>query len=87
VRLLRQSFARLEEEQGVRLSWTGDVVELLLNHGGYEPALGARPMRRTIARLVEAPVAEAVLQAMLRRGDEARTARRWPSVRGSTSCW
>jgi ATP-dependent Clp protease ATP-binding subunit ClpC len=35
------------------------VVEHLLDRGGFEPSLGARPMRRAIARLVEAPLADA----------------------------
>jgi ATP-dependent Clp protease ATP-binding subunit ClpC len=70
-RLLRQTLARLEDEQGIRVLATPGVVELLLDNGGFEPALGARPMRRAIARLVEAPIAEAVLRGTLRRGDIA----------------
>lgn len=68
-RMLRDASARLAAEQGVTLSWDASVVDLLMDRGGYEPSLGARPMRRTIARLVESPVADAVLRAELRRGD------------------
>jgi hypothetical protein len=50
---------------------TEPVIDLLLEGGGYEPSLGARPMRRAIARHVEAPLAEAVLRGKLRRGDRA----------------
>ena len=42
-----------------------DVVEFLLDHGGFDPTLGARPMKRTIARLVEAPLAEKILRGEL----------------------
>lgn len=70
-RLLKQSLARLEAEQGIRIAATDAVIELLLDNGGYEPSLGARPMRRAIARLVEAPIAEAVLRGTVRRGDLA----------------
>jgi ATP-dependent Clp protease ATP-binding subunit ClpC len=68
-RLLGQSFDRLERETGIKAVATPAVVDLLLENGGYEPTLGARPMRRAIARLVEAPVADAVLRGTIRRGD------------------
>jgi len=48
------------------------VVELLLASGGYDPSLGARPMKRAIARQVEAPLAEAVLARTVARGDRVR---------------
>jgi ATP-dependent Clp protease ATP-binding subunit ClpC len=70
-RLLAQTFARLEDDQAIRVLATPAVVDLLLDNGGFEPTLGARPMRRAIARLVEAPIAESVLKGTLRRGDIA----------------
>ena len=44
----------------------------LLAAGGYDPLLGARPMKRTLARYVEAPLAEMVLRGELEAGDVAR---------------
>ena len=41
------------------------------NAGGYDAELGARPMRRAIGRLVEAPIAEMVLRGELEKGDVA----------------
>ena len=77
-RLLAQSFARLQKEQGIEASARPAVVELLLDNGGFEPSLGARPMRRAIARLVEAPIAEAVLRGQVRSGDSVTLeARDW----------
>jgi len=74
--MLRDAASRLESEQGVTLCWDESVVAALMDRGGYEPSLGARPMRRTIARMVESPVADAVLRAEVRRGDRvALTAR------------
>jgi ATP-dependent Clp protease ATP-binding subunit ClpC len=70
-RLLAESSARLMADQGVEVLVTEPVIDLLLEGGGYEPSLGARPMRRAIARHVEAPLAEAVLRGELRRGDRA----------------
>lgn len=68
-RMLAGSAARLEAEQGVTVDVRESVIDLLLSSGGWEPSLGARPMRRTVARCVEAPLAEAVLKHELRRGD------------------
>jgi ATP-dependent Clp protease ATP-binding subunit ClpC len=70
-RMLRDAGARLSAEQGVTLAWDDGVIAALLDGGGYEPSLGARPMRRALSRLVESPVAEAVLRGELRRGDVA----------------
>jgi ATP-dependent Clp protease ATP-binding subunit ClpC len=55
----------------VRLEYGPEVVEHLLDQGGYDPELGARPMKRTIARLVEAPLAERLLKGELPRGSVA----------------
>jgi ATP-dependent Clp protease ATP-binding subunit ClpC len=70
-RMLAQSLSLLADEQGVTVTFAPSVVELLLERGGYDAALGARPMRRAVSRLVEAPLAEAVLRGVLRRGDHA----------------
>ena len=60
--LLRQTSDRLEAERGVTVEFSDAVVELLLEGGGYDPSLGARPMRRAVQRLIEAPLAEQVLE-------------------------
>lgn len=70
-RLLHDRAGRLEREQGVALTVDASVVDLLLDGGGYDVLLGARPMRRAVARLVEAPLAEAVLRGRLPRGAKA----------------
>ncbi|MDP3278402.1 MAG: ATP-dependent Clp protease ATP-binding subunit [Deltaproteobacteria bacterium] len=70
-RMLSVSFERLRRERGVTLTAGAGLIELLLDQGGYEPSLGARPMRRAIARLVEAPLADAVLRQKLVSGDVA----------------
>ena len=58
-------------ERGVRVDFSESVVNCLLDAGGYDPTLGARPMKRTIARLVEAPLAEAILRGQLESGSVA----------------
>ena len=47
------------------------AVEALLDEGGFDAELGARPMRRAIGRLVEAPIAEMILKGELDCGDVA----------------
>jgi ATP-dependent Clp protease ATP-binding subunit ClpC len=61
----------LERQRGVRLEVEAAAIDHLLDAGGFDPTLGARPMKRTIARLVEAPLAEQILSGKLRSGDVA----------------
>jgi ATP-dependent Clp protease ATP-binding subunit ClpC len=68
-RLLREVSQRLDASQGIVVEFTPAVLRLLLDEGGFEPSLGARPLRRTVARVVEASLADAVLSGELRRGD------------------
>jgi ATP-dependent Clp protease ATP-binding subunit ClpC len=64
-RLLDGVSRALAAQRGLRLDFGPEVVEFLLDHGGFDPTLGARPMKRTIARLVEAPLAEKILRGEL----------------------
>ncbi|NUO53632.1 MAG: ATP-dependent Clp protease ATP-binding subunit, partial [Polyangiaceae bacterium] len=59
------------EERGVRLEIEAGVVEAILDAGGFDAELGARPLRRTIARLVEAPLADLILEGELDDGSVA----------------
>jgi ATP-dependent Clp protease ATP-binding subunit ClpC len=70
-RLLRALGEELEEARGVRIDVSDAAVTALLDAGGYDAELGARPMRRAIARLVEAPIAEMLLRGELEDGDVA----------------
>ncbi|MFZ5891711.1 MAG: AAA family ATPase [Myxococcota bacterium] len=67
-RLLNSVSRTLQGQRGVRLDFSPEVIEHLLDHGGFEPALGARPMKRCIARLIEAPLAEKILAGEFPRG-------------------
>jgi ATP-dependent Clp protease ATP-binding subunit ClpC len=68
--LLAESSRRLEAERRIRFSATDAAVAHLLDHGGWDPSLGARPMRGAVQRLVEAPLAERILAGELGPGDE-----------------
>jgi ATP-dependent Clp protease ATP-binding subunit ClpC len=74
-RMLRALGKDLEAARGVRLDVTDGAVAALLEQGGFDEELGARPMRRAIARFVEAPIAEMLLRGDLANGDVARVVR------------
>jgi ATP-dependent Clp protease ATP-binding subunit ClpC len=67
-RLLEGVRTALLAQRGVSLEYGAELIEYLMDAGGFEPALGARPMKRTIARLLEAPLAERILRGELPRG-------------------
>ena len=46
-----------------------DTAKELLAEKGYDPALGARPLRRTIQRMVEDPLSEKLLHKEFRAGE------------------
>jgi ATP-dependent Clp protease ATP-binding subunit ClpC len=72
--LLRESAHRLSAERRIDVAFDTEVIELLLDEGGFDPKLGARPMRRAIQRLVEAPLAEAILRGEILEGASVRAA-------------
>lgn len=63
---------RVQQAQGLRLTWTEAGIDALLDAGGYEPTLGARPVKRTIARFVEAPLAELILRKQAEQGQQVQ---------------
>jgi ATP-dependent Clp protease ATP-binding subunit ClpC len=52
----------------VEIELTDDAKNLLAEKG-YDPALGARPLRRTIQRLVEDPLSEKLLWKEFKAGE------------------
>ncbi|WP_437675418.1 AAA family ATPase [Sorangium sp. So ce131] len=59
------------EARGVELEVEPAAIDALLDAGGFDPELGARPMKRTIARLIEAPLADLILRGQLEEGSAA----------------
>ena len=72
--LLAESSKRLANERGIEYVADADVVGHLLRSGGFDPQLGARPMRQMVQRLVEAPLAERILSGEFGSGDRVRVA-------------
>jgi ATP-dependent Clp protease ATP-binding subunit ClpC len=56
------------ESQGLGFDLTQEA-KVLLARKGYDPALGARPLRRAIQRMVEDPLSEKILWKEFRAGD------------------
>jgi ATP-dependent Clp protease ATP-binding subunit ClpC len=67
--LLRDVFKRLTEQQ-IELAVTDKFKERLIEEG-YNPAYGARPLRRAIMRLLEDVLAEEILSGRVSEGDSA----------------
>jgi ATP-dependent Clp protease ATP-binding subunit ClpB len=62
--------ARLAERR-IRIELT-DAARTLLVRTGYDPAYGARPLKRAIQREVETPLARKILSGEVRDGQEVR---------------
>src|SRR5579883_1500561 len=74
VGLLLKSVEKLLAERQVTLEITPAATELLLREG-YDPAFGARPLRRTIQRLIQDPLALQILEGGVLPGDHVRVDR------------
>jgi ATP-dependent Clp protease ATP-binding subunit ClpC len=67
-RLLLDKLARRLRAQHIEVEFTDPAVELLA-HEGFDPEFGARPLRRTIQRLVENELSRMVLSGAVNEGD------------------
>ena len=72
--LLLKNVEKLLAERQITLDLTRPAIELLL-HEGFDPAYGARPLRRTIQRLVQDPLAMQILEGAVLPGDHVRVDR------------
>ena len=55
------------EAKAIKLELDGAATEFLVGKG-YDPSLGARPLRRTVERFLEDPLAEELLRGILAEG-------------------
>jgi ATP-dependent Clp protease ATP-binding subunit ClpB len=67
-------FAKLLDERKLTLEVTPAAKELLVSEG-YDPTYGARPLKRAIQRLLQNPLAMAVLEGAYAEGDVIRADR------------
>jgi ATP-dependent Clp protease ATP-binding subunit ClpB len=74
VAMLLKSVEKLLAERQITLELTAPAKTLLLAEG-YDPAYGARPLRRTIQRLIQDPLAMLILEGAVLPGDHIRVDR------------
>ncbi len=67
--LLAESSRRLWDERRISFRGGPGLVDHLIAAGGHHAALGARPMRQVIQRLVESPLADEILAGRVRAGE------------------
>jgi ATP-dependent Clp protease ATP-binding subunit ClpB len=67
-------FARLMADRKLGLEVTPAAKQLIVAEG-YDPVYGARPLKRAIQRLVQNPLALAVLEGQYAEGDKVRVYR------------
>jgi ATP-dependent Clp protease ATP-binding subunit ClpC len=79
-RMLRALAKTLEIERGIELEIEASACQALARAGGFEASLGARPMRRTVGRLVESPLASRLLAGEIVRGERVRVRGRGDQV-------
>jgi ATP-dependent Clp protease ATP-binding subunit ClpC len=68
VDLLVREVAERLHEQGMTLE-LDPAAKALLVREGYNPAYGARPLRRTVQRLIETPLSRELLKSTYQAGD------------------
>jgi ATP-dependent Clp protease ATP-binding subunit ClpB len=74
VDLLLRGVEKLLAERQIKLELTRAAKELLVREG-HDPAYGARPLRRTIQRMVQDPLAMQILEGKVLPGDQVRVDR------------
>ena len=74
VELEAQKLIRRLADKQITLTLSPEVISMLVDKG-YDPQYGARPMRRAIERLLEDPIAEAILRGELVEGCMSRAIR------------
>jgi ATP-dependent Clp protease ATP-binding subunit ClpC len=73
-RLMLSDVVRRAADQSVELSVNDEACQLLLDRG-FDPKYGARPIRRTIQKMVEDRLADMILEGSLTPGDRVSLAR------------
>jgi ATP-dependent Clp protease ATP-binding subunit ClpB len=71
VDLLVHSVNRRLADKNIHLELTEQAKEQLVKLG-YEPAYGARPLKRTIQRYLENPLADKIIRGEIKEGDRVR---------------
>lgn len=71
VTLMAEEIRRRVKEQGIDFELDDEVI-LSIAKEGFDPLYGARPIRRSLTRLVEDRLSEALLAGEIQKGDKVR---------------
>jgi ATP-dependent Clp protease ATP-binding subunit ClpC len=62
---------RLKDNQEIELIWGNSVFKLLVKHG-FDPSMGARPMKRAIRKYIEDPIASYLIEDDVEEGAKVK---------------
>lgn len=68
VKLMLRSVSKRLNDQDIKINFT-EEAEKLLAKKGFDPSYGARPLRRTITKIVEDKLSEEILAGSIHKGD------------------
>jgi ATP-dependent Clp protease ATP-binding subunit ClpC len=63
------------KDKNIGIELSADALELLIEKG-FDPVYGARPLKRTIQRLLEDPLAEAIIAGHFKEGSKIKVIRK-----------
>ena len=72
--MLEEIRTTLKKQHGVAIEFDAGATDLIVS-AGFSPALGARELRRTVERLVQAPLSRLVLSGELKKHEGWRVVR------------
>jgi len=67
--ILMTNLASRIRDNGIELSWDENVIDSIVS-SGFDPAFGARPMKRVIRKLIENMIAEKIIKGELKSGEK-----------------
>lgn len=75
IELMLNDLEERMQEKKLTLTVTAPAKELIAEKG-FDPAYGARPLRRTIQKLIEDPLSEEIIRGRIQEGQDVRVSRR-----------
>jgi ATP-dependent Clp protease ATP-binding subunit ClpC len=67
--IVRESSDTLKQERKMTLHFEAEVIQALVDQGCPDLTLGARPLRGAVRKMIEEPLAEAILAGEFKDGD------------------
>src|SRR5437867_7660300 len=62
------------KEQDIKIELNQEALDLLIEKG-FDPVFGARPLKRTIQRLLEDPLSEEIISGRFKEGSHVKVVR------------